>query len=204
MIVVCLRGMWVLLEEALTWIMVAGLSFIAFVLLLIVWAKRLRKPNKRAIVEEEEAEKPTLGLDFTVLKDSVERAKKEVGSLELERDMLRHALTRFYDIEAKGEISKDEGRRLVEKCKNRLRELEEKIAGNQTLIALYEHIEAFTMQKPSVVKSSKEVKEEEKPPKPKKTGKEKTGKKEADEKIEAIEKEVLEALKMLEKLEEES
>ena len=202
MIVVCLRSMWVLLEEALTWIMVAGLSFISFVFLLIVWAKRLRKPNKRAIVEEEEAEKPTLGLDFTVLKDSVGRAKKEVGSLELERDMLHHALTRFYEADAKGEISKDEGRRLVEKCKNGIRELEEKIAKNQALIALYEQIESFTMQKPSVVKSSKEGKEEKKPPKPKKAEKEKTGKKEADEKIEAIEKEVLEALKMLEKLEE--
>jgi hypothetical protein len=157
--------------------MVAGLSFISFVFLLIVWAERLRKPNKRAIVEEEEDEKPTLGIDFTVLKDSVGREKKEVRALELERDMLHHALTRFYEAEAKGEMSKDEGKRLVAKCKNGIRELEEKIAKNQALIALYEQIEAFTMQKPSVVKSSKEGKEEKKPPKPKKAEKEKTGKK---------------------------
>lgn len=203
MIVVCLRSMWVPLDEALTWIMAAGLSFVAFVVLLVVWAKRLRKTNKSVIVEEEEAEKPNLELDFTVLRDNVERAKKEMLSLELELDMLRHALTRFYEVEAKGDISEDEGRRLVEKYKNGLRELEEKIAMNQALITLYEQIEPSKVQKPSVVRSSKKGKED-KRPKPKKIGKEKTGKEETDEKIEAIEKEVLETLKMLEKLEEES
>jgi len=203
MIVVCLRSTWILLEEALTWIMVAGLSFILFVFLLVVWAKRLRKPNKRVIFEEEEAGKNSLELDFAVLKDNIEKAKEEASSLELERNVLRHALTCFYEAEAKGEMSKDGVRRLVETCENRVQELEENIARNRALITLYEQIETYSAQKPSVVKSSKEEKEE-KPPESEKVGKEKTGKKEANERIEAIEKEVLETLKMLEKLEEES
>jgi len=203
MIVVCLRSTWILLEEALTWIMVAGLSFILFVFLLVVWANRLRKPNKRVIFEEKEAEKDSPELDFAVLKDNIEKAKKEAGSLELERNVLRHTLACFYEAKAKGEMSKDDGRRLVEKCENRVQELEENIARNRALITLYEQIESYSIQKPPVVKSSKEEKEE-KPPKSEKVGKEKTGKKEANERIEAIEKEVLETLKMLEKLEEES
>jgi len=203
MIVVCVRSMWVPLEDALTWIVFAGVSVIVLTVLLVLWVRWLRRSNKRATVKEEEAQKPISGLDFTLFIDNVERAREEMGALELERRALRQALTLLNEAEAKGEINNSAERRLLEKYKNGLQDLEEKIARNQALITLYEQMGSSIMQKPSVEKSSKEE-EEKATPEPAKTGKVKTGKKETDEKIKAVEKEVLETLKMLEKLEAES
>ena len=203
MIVVCVRSMWVALEDASTWIVFAGVSAIAFIVLLVLWVRWLRRSNEKAVVEEKEALKPIPRLDFTLFMDNVERAREEMGALELERKALSQALTLLYEAEAKGEINNSAERRLLERYKNGLQDLEEKIARNQALITLYEQMGSPIMQKPSVEKSSKEE-EEKATPEPAKTGKVKTGKKETDEKIKAVEKEVLETLKMLEKLEAES
>ncbi len=202
MIVISIRSMWVALEDALTWTIFAGVSMIALVLILL-WVRWLRRSNQRGIVEEKEVLKPIPGLDFTLFIDNIERAREEMGALELERKALHQALTLLYEAEAKGEINNSAERRLLEKYKNGLQDLEEKISRNQALITLYEQMGSSIMQKPSVEKSSKEE-EEKATPEPAKTGKVKTGKKETDEKIKAVEKEVLETLKMLEKLEAES
>jgi len=202
MIVVYIGSMWVALEDALTWTIFAGVSVITLAVLLVLWVRWLRRSNQRAIVEEKEALKPIPRLDFTLFIDNIERAKEEMGALELERKALSQALTLLHEAEAKGEINNSAERRLLEKYKNGLQDLEEKIARNQALITLYEQMGLSIMQKPSVEKSSKEE-EEKAAPEPAKT-KMKTGRKETDEKIKAVEKEVLETLKMLEKLEAES
>jgi len=190
--VIYLRGVSVL-EGALTWIMVAGLSFVAFVALLAFWERKIKGTGRKAIVGEESSPPK---LDFTSLRDQVKKARKELRSLKLEREVLRHAIRRLYEAEIDGEIDEEDGRRLVEKYKNEVREIEENIAKNQVLVTLYDQMEPHIKQEPIVISGSKEREEEGKP-----LGLENTEKTETDEKIEAIEKEVLETLKALRELE---
>lgn len=94
---------------------------------LVVRKNRL-KSNSR--MPELQAEVPT----SLVARSEIEKARKELKLLKMERDYLSSALARIYEAEAKGLINKEERMSLSQKYKSQLKEVEDKIARAQTIV----------------------------------------------------------------------
>jgi hypothetical protein len=74
----------------------------------------------------------------TVARAEVERARRELKALLLEKDLLANALTRVYEAEAEGRITREERDRLAAKYKEQLREVEKRLGDLDLLIEVGE------------------------------------------------------------------
>lgn len=74
----------------------------------------------------------------TIPEEEVKSAKQEVKTLLLEKDLLSSAITRVFELEAQGQISKDERDLLVKKYKEQLEEVDKKLENLELIIEVSE------------------------------------------------------------------
>jgi hypothetical protein len=74
----------------------------------------------------------------TVAEADLQRARADLKLLSIERDIVSAALTTIYEAEAKGILTENERNQLLGRYKDDLKTLEQKIAGAQKIIDLYE------------------------------------------------------------------
>lgn len=74
----------------------------------------------------------------TIPEEEVKNAKQEVKTLLLEKDLLSSAITRVFELEAQGQISKEERDLLVKKYKDQLEEVDKKLENLELIIEVSE------------------------------------------------------------------
>jgi len=79
---------------------------------------------------------PTAGVSLNLA--DVERAKKTLDLLSLERDALSMAISKFFEAEDEGEITKEEREKLSKSYEERVKALSDKIRQTELVVGLYE------------------------------------------------------------------
>lgn len=109
---------------------------------LIIYAMGKSGKEKKAITAKEEAQMEFKLTPFKVVKsvlpEEASRAKEELRTLELEREILSDAIRRLYEAHAEGKISERERERLAQTYKARMMVVKEAIAKDESLVALHE------------------------------------------------------------------
>jgi hypothetical protein len=74
----------------------------------------------------------------TVTSEDLERSKKEMRTLMLERDLLSGALTKVYEAENEGKITRDEREMIAKRYSSQIRELESKLSDKELMVEVGE------------------------------------------------------------------
>ena len=110
---------------------------------LMLYAMRGGKKKKK---EEslEALELPEVGegwppkVERSVSSGDAKKAQDELRILDLEREILSHAIRRLYEAQAEGKISEEERDRLAQGYKGRMLEIKEMISKGESVVALHE------------------------------------------------------------------
>lgn len=98
--------------------------------------KRTETKPKVNITQLDFKNRGTLGKQVTDLE--LEKAKREVKTLLLEKELVTGAITRLYEAEASGKISREEREKLSGKYREQLREIETKLSDLSLIIEVGE------------------------------------------------------------------
>ena len=127
------------LEETLTYVLIV--SGVVIACLIVIYAMR-RRGRKEEKPPEEEKKMELTGLPFKIVKsvsqEETARARKELGILDLEREILSDAIRRLYEAHADGRITEEERERLARTYKSRMIIVKEAISKDESLVALHE------------------------------------------------------------------
>ena len=184
-------------------------------------------------IENNETPTPPLKAVKSVPSSQVNQAKEDLRILSLEKEIVGFALTRLYEAEADGKITKDDQVKLLEKYGTEMKQLDKQITSKEMIVKLYELegtqselIQLFNNRLEEINREIKTIRgflelepmeetplEEVKPSTPTSV-KEQSEKKpprkmsppknEAEQKLEAIQDEVLKVLERLEQIETEA
>lgn len=93
------------------------------------------------------ADLPLFKIEHSVASSDVKVAKDNLRMMEVEQEILSHAIRRLYEIEADGEINKSERDRLATRYKERMIQIKNLIQHDQSVLALYnlERVQADLM-----------------------------------------------------------
>jgi len=108
----------------------------------VIYTMRKRGKFEEKSEEEDQPEIKSRGLPFkiakTVPRDEAGRAKDELRLLDLEREILSHAIRRLYEAHAEGKITEEERERIANIYKSRMMNVKEAMEKDQSLVALHE------------------------------------------------------------------
>jgi len=79
-----------------------------------------------------------LKVDRSVTSADAKKAQDELRILDLEREILSHAIRRLYEAQAEGKISEEERDRLAQGYKGRMLEIKDMISKGESVVALHE------------------------------------------------------------------
>jgi len=119
-------------------IVVVGAVSAAFFLLYAMRAGRKERKEPLEVPPAVEEEWPPLKVERSVTPDEAKRAKDELRTLDLERDILSYAIRRLYEAQAEGKISEEERELLARRYKSRMMKIKETISHSESLVALHE------------------------------------------------------------------
>jgi len=129
-------------DEWLYIIVAAGAIAIALVLLYATRTTRKKKkmePSEKLHVEAKESWLArALKTERTITIDDAKKAKDELKTLDLEREILSFAIRRLYEAQAEGKITEEERERLAQWYKSRMMEVRDTIARSESVVALHE------------------------------------------------------------------
>jgi len=127
-------------DEWLYIIIAAGAVAIALVLLYATRTGRKKKtPSEKPHVEARESWLArALKTERTITIDEAKKAKDELKTLDLEREILSFAIRRLYEAQAEGKITEEERERLAQWYKSRMMEVRDTIARSESVVALHE------------------------------------------------------------------
>ena len=138
----------VLGEYSLPIVVMACVIAVASIILFATRTKKIKlfKEKKKRIIGEtpvEEAENkaaPTTPLRAmkSVPSSQVNQAKEDLRILSLEKEIVGFALTRLYEAEADGKITKDDQVKLLEKYGTEMKQLDKQITSKEMIVKLYE------------------------------------------------------------------
>lgn len=138
----------VLGEYALPIIVMACAIVFASVILYATRTKKItlfkeRKTRTNVETPVEEAEKeaspiPSLRVGRSVPSSQVNQAKEELRILSLEKEIVGFALTRLYEAEADGKITKEDQVKLLDKYGTEMKQLDKQITTKEMIVKLYE------------------------------------------------------------------
>ena len=101
-----------------------------------------RRRKRRKVLELEKPETAFTGLPFkmgkSVSSDDAQRAKGELRTLDLEREILSDAIRRLYEAHAEGKITEEERERLAQTYKSRMMTVKDAISKDESVVALHE------------------------------------------------------------------
>jgi len=122
-------------------IVTAGAVAVAAVLLYATRTKRKGKkepPEKPQVEAKESWLARALKTERTIKTDDAKRAKDELRTLDLEREVLSYAIRRLYEAQAEGKITEEERERLAKWYKSRMMEVRDTITRSESVVALHE------------------------------------------------------------------
>jgi hypothetical protein len=101
-----------------------------------------RRRKRRKVLELKKTETAFTGLPFkmgkSVSSDDAQRAKGELRTLDLEREILSDAIRRLYEAHAEGKITEEERERLAQTYKSRMMTVKDAISKDESVVALHE------------------------------------------------------------------
>jgi hypothetical protein len=114
----------------------------AIIICAIVIYVTTRRRKRRKVLELEKPETAFTGLPFktgkSVSSDDAQRAKGELRTLDLEREILSDAIRRLYEAHAEGKITEEERERLAQTYKSRMMTVKDAISKDESVVALHE------------------------------------------------------------------
>jgi len=114
----------------------------AIIICAIVIYVTTRRRKRRKVLELEKKETAFTGLPFkmgkSVSSDDAQRAKGELRTLDLEREILSDAIRRLYEAHAEGKITEEERERLAQTYKSRMMTVKDAISKDESVVALHE------------------------------------------------------------------
>jgi len=119
-------------------IVVVSAVFVALFLLYAMktGGKREKQPLEAPPAVEEKW--PPLKAERSVTVDEAKRARDELKTLDLEREILSFAIRHLYEAHAEGKISEEERERLAHRYKSRMARIKETISRSESIVALHE------------------------------------------------------------------
>jgi len=109
---------------------------------IVVYVFVTRRRKRRKVLELEKTETAFTGLPFkmgkSVSSDDAQRAKGELRTLDLEREILSDAIRRLYEAHAEGKITEEERERLAQTYKSRMMTVKDAISKDESVVALHE------------------------------------------------------------------
>ena len=119
---------------------VVGVIVACSVIVYAVW--RHQKSLKKKTADKNESEPELKGYPFRVEKsiahEEASKAKDELRTLDLEREILSDAIRHLYEAHAEGKISEQERERLAETYKSRMMAVKDAISKDESVVALHE------------------------------------------------------------------
>jgi hypothetical protein len=110
---------------------------------LMLYAMRSGKKKKKEELLEvpevpEVRERWPLKVERSVTSADAKKAQDELRILDLEREILSHAIRRLYEAQAEGKISEEERDRLAQGYKGRMLEIKDMMSKGESVVALHE------------------------------------------------------------------
>jgi len=118
-------------------VVVAAVSAALF-LLYAMRAGRKERKEPSEVPSAVEEKWPPLKMERSVTPDEAKRAKDELRTMDLEREVLSYAIRRLYEAQAEGKISEEERELLARRYKSRMMKIKETISRSESLVALHE------------------------------------------------------------------
>jgi hypothetical protein len=99
-----------------------------------VFYRRPSQPKVRVVQRSQSGEVKIK----TIALDELERSKRELRTITLERDLLSSALTKVYEAETEGQITRDERESIARRYSQQIREIESKLRDRELLVEVWE------------------------------------------------------------------
>jgi hypothetical protein len=125
------------ISEIVAYSVAVGAVVIALVTIYIMRSGRKKTPKEPTELHEAEALLPLKG-ERTVTSYDAQKSKKELNLLDVEREILSFGIRRLYEAQAEGKISEKERERLADGYKQRMLEIKDTVAKNESVVALHE------------------------------------------------------------------
>jgi hypothetical protein len=101
--------------------------------------KKKKKEEQLGVPEVPEVREGwPLKVERSVTSADAKKAQDELRILDLEREILSHAIRRLYEAQAEGKISEEERDRLAQGYKGRMLEIKDMISKGESVVALHE------------------------------------------------------------------
>jgi len=113
---------------------------VVFIVIFLVmrFREKKRKFSELKSSEIEDFRRERFKAGHSVSLEEAEKAKEQLRTLELEREILSDAIRKLYEAQAEGKISEEERDRLLAYYKERMISVKEAIDKNQSIVALHE------------------------------------------------------------------
>jgi len=108
------------------------------VAILSLYAMKGREKKEKPLEMPEVVERLPLKMERSVTSDDAKKARDELRTLDLEREILSYAIRRLYEAQAEGKISEEERERLALGYKDRMLKIKETISRSESIVALHE------------------------------------------------------------------
>ena len=109
--------------------------------LFLLYATRARRKIGKAPPQRplELTEKwPSIKTQRTVTPEEIQKAQKNLQTLDIEREILSHAIRRLYEAHAEGKITEEERERLAARYKSRMMKVRDTLSRSESVVALHE------------------------------------------------------------------
>jgi len=119
-------------------IVVGGAVFVALLFLYAMktGGKKEKEPLEAPPAVEEKW--PPLSAERSVTVTEAKKARDELKTLDLEREILSYAIRSLYEAHAEGKITEEERERLAHRYKSRMAKIKETISRSESIVALHE------------------------------------------------------------------
>ncbi len=124
-------------SEVLPYAVALGAVVVALITIYIMRRGRQTISTEPLEVPEAAAVLPLRG-ERTITPFDAQKSRKELRSLDVEREILSFGIRRIYEAQAEGKIDEKERDRLAENYKQRMREIKESITEKESVVALHE------------------------------------------------------------------
>jgi len=124
-------------SEVLAYAVALGAVAVALITIYIMRRGRQNISTEPLEVSESAAILPLTG-EHTITPFDAQKSRKELRTLDVEREILSFGIRRIYEAQAEGKIDEKERDRLAENYKQRMRQIKESITEKESVVALHE------------------------------------------------------------------
>lgn len=130
------------MDSELLLILIISCVAVLLAALMLYAMRRGKKKEKEEPLEVPEVPEVREGwplkVERSVTSADAKKAQDELRILDLEREILSHAIRRLYEAQAEGKITEEERNRLAQGYKGRMLEIKDTISKGESVVALHE------------------------------------------------------------------